>query len=87
MSDTNDVPDYAARALGRLEGRVDALDERMDRYEAGVASRLSSIEAKLDTVVIALANGVGGIRVFHWIVGLLFAVAGFIANHFWHGRD
>jgi hypothetical protein len=73
--------------MGRLEGRVDAMQERMDRHEASISIRLSSIEGKLDTVVTTLASGLGGLRVFHWIGGLLLAVAGFIANHFWHGRD
>jgi hypothetical protein len=86
MSDPKDVPDQA-RVLGRLEGRVDALDERMDRHEAAISSRLASIDAKIDTIVTTLAGGIGGVRVFHWIGGLMLAVGGFIANHFWHARN
>ena len=87
MPDNQDIPDQSARMLGRLEGRVKALDERMDRHEASIGARLASIEAKVDTVVATLASGLGGIRVFHWIGGVLIAVAGFIANHFWQMRD
>jgi hypothetical protein len=87
MSDSQDGPDHGARVLGRLEGRVDALDERMDRHEASISARLSSIEAKLDTVVTTLASSLGGIRVFHWIGGVVIALAGFVANHFWRERN
>jgi hypothetical protein len=73
--------------LGRLEGRVDALDERMNRHETAITARLTSIDAKIDTLVTTLASGLGGVRVFHWIIGLLLAVGGFIANHFWHAKN
>jgi len=87
MNDPHDTPEQAARVLGRLEGRVDALDERMDRHEASIAARLTSIEAKIDTVVTTLAGGMGGIRVFHWAAGILLALTGFVAHHFWQSKN
>jgi hypothetical protein len=87
MSNPEAAPDHGARMLGRLEGRVDALDERMTRHEATISARLASIDAKIDTMMTTLATGLGGVRVFHWIAGVLIAVGGFIANHFWHARN
>jgi hypothetical protein len=81
MSDHQDGPEQSARMLGRLEGRVDALDERMNRHEASIAARLSSIEAKIDAMTNTLAGGLGGIRVFHWVGGLLLALGGFVAKN------
>ena len=74
------------RVLGQLEGRMSALEDRMTRHEASIAAKLVSIEGKLDNVCTALAQGLGGMKVFHWLAGLGLATVGFLASHFWQGK-
>ncbi len=71
-----------ALMLGRLEGRIVALEDRMDRQEAMTSVRLTAIETKLDHIGNALAQGLGGMRLIHWIAGAVLACAGFFASHF-----
>ncbi|HEX3346829.1 MAG TPA: hypothetical protein VHS58_01860 [Acetobacteraceae bacterium] len=80
--------EVAARAggtllLGRLEGRTDALEMRMNRHEDATAARLTSIEQKLDLLQQTFAQGLGGMRVAHWVGGAIMALGGFAASHFW----
>jgi hypothetical protein len=77
-------PDTTALLLGRLEGRLQALEERMDRYEMSTAAHLNAIDAKLDALAATLAQGLGGMRVAHWIGAAILAVSGYIASHLWH---
>lgn len=83
MAEPSDRPETTALLLGRLEGRLLAVEDRMDRYEAASAARLAIIEAKLDAVATSLAQGLGGVRVFHWIGGAILAGLGFVLNHLW----
>jgi hypothetical protein len=69
--------------LGRLEGRLDSLEDRMTRSEDATAARLATIEHKLDLLTGTLAQGLGGMRVAHWIGGAMLAASGFLASHFW----
>jgi hypothetical protein len=69
--------------LGRLEGRLDALEDRMSRSEDAASARLAAIEHKLDLLAGTLAQGLGGMRVAHWVGGAMLALGGFLASHFW----
>jgi hypothetical protein len=71
-----------ALMLGRFEGRIIALEDRMDRHEAVNSVRLTAIETKLDHISNTLAQGLGGMRLIHWIAGAALACAGFFASHF-----
>ncbi len=70
------------RMLGRLEGRVSALEDWMHRHEAANAARLASIEVKLDRVVETLSGGVGGLRIAHWLIGVGLLTMGWLISHF-----
>jgi hypothetical protein len=84
MQHQTDACDIPARTLGRLEGRLAALEERMDRHEASLGARLSAIEGKLDHMGTTLAQGLGGLRAAHLISGAVLAAGGFIARHLWN---
>ena len=71
------------RLLGQLEGRVTALEDRMDRTDTAISARLTSIEIKLDAVRTTLAQAVGGLRATHLALGLMFAIAGGLAARVW----
>ena len=69
--------------LGRLDGRLAALEDWMRRYETSSAARLSTIESKLDAINTSIAQGLGGARVVHWIGGAALAILGYLTNHLW----
>lgn len=81
---TEDLPDGVSqeRALGRLEGKVDSLEERVTRNETNIDTRLSGIERDLKTLVQGMAEGRGGMRVGSWIVSLIAGTAGALLGHF-----
>lgn len=82
MTDAQDdvSPD---RALGRLEGKVDSLEQRVTRNETNIDMRLSGIERDLKKLVEGMAEGRGGMRVGNWIVSLLMGAAGTLLGHYW----
>jgi hypothetical protein len=69
-----------ARVLGRLEAKVAAIEDRIERLEASSAGRMLVIESKLDMVVHALAQSQGAMKLVHWCGGAAFAALGYIAN-------
>jgi hypothetical protein len=73
------------RILGRLEGRVSGLEDWMHRHEAANAARLASIEVKLDRVVGTLSEGLGGLRIAHWLIGVVLLATGWLVSHFLPG--
>jgi hypothetical protein len=84
MSEPNVVRDgEAARVLGRLEARVAAIEDRLGRHEASITARMAAIEMKVDHVAHSLAQGLGALKLIHWIGGLSLMLAGFLARHVW----
>jgi hypothetical protein len=83
----NAMHDTAPRLIGQLEGRVVALEDRMDRNEITAAARLETIEMKLDRLASTLSQGMGGLQLAHWIGGALLAALGFFASHLWPGKN
>ncbi len=67
--------------IGRMDGRLIALESRMDRHEIFVGSKLATIENKLDDVLMAQASGNGGTRATRWIVGIVLSIAAWLAGH------
>jgi hypothetical protein len=63
------------REMGRLDGRVSALESRADRFESAINAGLALVNKKLDDVQTTLNQGKGGIKVFHVIAGLTVALA------------
>jgi hypothetical protein len=76
-----------ALMLGRMEGRLEALELRMSRSEDTTAERMAAMEAKLDKLQQTLSQGLGGMRVAHWVGGVVLALGGFLTSHLWtHGE-
>ncbi len=69
-----------ARILGRLESSVGAIENRIQRLEITSATRMSVIEQKLDGVVNSLAQGLGAMKLVHWLGGGVLALMGFLAS-------
>lgn len=74
------------RALGRLEGRVVSLEDRVTRNEGTTDTRLTSIEDKLDQVADAIARGYGGLKTAHWTAGIAVMIALALLAHFWPAK-
>jgi hypothetical protein len=86
--------DGVFRDLGRLDGRVTAMESRMDRHESymgeqlrGVGTQLSTMDVKLDAIAIAAAEAraeAGGqrriVQVGLSVLAVLAAVAGVLAT-------
>jgi hypothetical protein len=74
--------------VGRLDGRLSAMETRMDRHEVEMRAQLSSMDVKLDSIQTTLAERGGSLRwnylTWKWAMSLL-AVGGawFGGIHFW----
>ncbi len=76
-----DLPGSTNLHIGRMDGRLTALESRMDRHETFVASKLNAIEAKLDDALMAQAAGTGNTKAIRWIVGITISVAAWLHGH------
>lgn len=75
MGNEFDIP----RALGQLEGRLGAMEQRQAEAEARHAREIGEVNAKLDAVLEELNQGMGGLK-----AGLMFAsLAGAIGSAVW----
>jgi hypothetical protein len=68
------------RELGRLDGRVAAIESRADRFETAVNGGLAMVNKKLDDVQTTLNQGRGGLRVAHVLIALVIAIAALFAG-------
>ena len=66
--------DDTALQIGRMDGRLSALESRIDRHESFVTQKLASIEDKLDRALLVQAQGTAIARTLHWVIGSIFSV-------------
>jgi hypothetical protein len=78
--DSFSVDGEAARALGRLEAKVAAIEDQLERQDAAFLARMTTIERKLDTMATTLAQSMGAIKLAHWLAGAAVAGIGFLAS-------
>lgn len=74
-------PGATGLQIGRMDGRLIALESRLDRHEIFVGSKLAMIESKLDDVLLSQAAGTGGTRAARWLIGIALSIAGWFAGH------
>jgi hypothetical protein len=74
MSEALDPAVRFAHQLGHLEGRLAALERKVDGFEQRVETRLASIETKLDQLGAALNFGRGGWKALAVIAAALAAL-------------
>lgn len=67
--------------IGQMDGRLTALESRIDRHETFVTAKLTAIETKLDDVLLAQAAGTGGTKAIRWIVGITISVGAWLHGH------
>ncbi len=78
MSEVPDPAIHFAHELGHVEGRLAALERKVDGFEQRVESRLCSIEGKLDQLGAALNFGRGGWKVLAVVSAMIGAVLTFV---------
>ena len=66
--------------LGRLEARVGAIEDRLERQEITAMARMAAIELKLDGVANVLAQSLGAMKMVHWLSGAAVAAFGFVLS-------
>lgn len=71
-------PIHFAHELGQLEGRLAALEQKIDGYEQRAERRLHSIETKIDELGAALNFGRGGWKVLVIIAAITGTLLTFI---------
>lgn len=73
------------REVGRLEGQLAALTQRVDRHEQSISQQLEGINEKLDQISTAIATGAGSSKgsatLLHWALS-----AAAVAAAWWHGE-
>ncbi len=73
------MSDLLNREVGKLEGRLTALEEKMKTHEAKMDTRLSAIDAKLDNIADILSQGKGGWKALAWATGAVATIGGAVA--------
>jgi len=68
--------------LGRVDGRLSALEGRIDRNEIFVANKLAAIDDKLDRALLIQAQGTAIARILHWALSVLLSVGAWFHGHF-----
>ncbi len=68
--------------IGRMDGRLSALESRIDRHENFVSQKLALIESKLDRALLAQAQGTAIARTLHWGIGVLFSIGAWLLGRY-----
>ncbi len=76
-----DIPGHTNLHIGRMDGRLTALESRMDRHEIFVTAKLNAIETKLDDALMEQAAGTGNAKAIRWIVGITISIAAWLHGH------
>lgn len=67
------------REVGRLDGRMQAMESRIERHEDDVRSRLDKMDGKLDEIQETLAKAAGerssSSSIGHWVLAAITALA------------
>jgi hypothetical protein len=79
-------PEDIALQIGRLDGRLSALESRIDRHETFVTQKLATIEEKLDRALLVQAQGTAIARTLQWGIGALFSVIGWVLGRMTSGH-
>jgi len=78
---TDHDPDLRLQ-LGRMDGRLSALESRIDRHESFVTEKLAVIDGKLDRVLLDHASSHGALRALRWAIGTAASLAAWAVGHF-----
>ena len=80
---TTDEREASARDLGRLEGRVESLEARLDRTDAEAAKRWDEVDAKLSRILTRIDGWSGAQRVIVLFSSSILGVIGWLLAQWW----
>lgn len=72
--------------MGRLQGRLDGLQDRIARGELQGDANLKVIYDKLDAISKQLNTGAGGLKAGLYLSHVAAAVVAFLVAHFWPAK-
>lgn len=86
----DDVAGDVQRALGRLEGRIDAQEKRQKEAEdrhvrenAELRAAQVRMDAKLDAILTKLNQGIGGLRTGILVAGIVSPAVVYVVSQLW----
>ncbi len=68
------MDNFIARDIGQIETKVDNLDEKIEKLEAHMHSRIKNLEKKIDDLSKFMVSINVGIQVIVWLGGAALAV-------------
>jgi hypothetical protein len=75
------LTEHSNLLIGRMDGRLTALESRIDRHEVFTTGKLNAIETKLDDVLMAQAAGTGNMKAIRWIIGIVISIGAWVHGH------
>lgn len=86
MTEAGDHQVAFARQLGQVEGRLSALEQKLQLLEQRIEQRLTAIDSKLEQLTAALNIGRGGWAALAMVGAVLGAIISLIVWVFDHWR-
>jgi len=76
------MDNFTARDIGQIEAKVDNLDDKIEKLEKHMHSRIKTLENKIDDLSKFMTSINAGIQVIIWIGGAAVTVIGFMTKFF-----
>lgn len=70
------------RDLGRMEGKADAMGERLDKLEKMVSDGFQKLDERLARIESRESERKGAFQLGNWLVGAACGMVAFIASYF-----
>jgi len=72
-----------SRDMGRVEASLEALEKVVTQGFQDIKDELRVIKADVEALKMTESQRKGVFQAGHWVIGIISAVAVFIADHFW----
>ena len=76
------MDNFTARDIGQIEAKVDNLDNKIEKLEAHMHSRIKTLEKKIDDLSKFMTSINAGIQVIIWLGGAAITIIGFMTKFF-----
>jgi wobble nucleotide-excising tRNase len=76
------MSEFTAREIGQIEAKVDNLDDKIEKLEKHMHSRIKVLENKIDDLSRFMTSINVGIQIIIWIGGASLTVIGFMTKFF-----
>lgn len=76
------MSEFTAREIGQIEAKVDNLDDKIEKLEKHMHSRIKVLENKIDDLSKFMTSINVGIQIIIWIGGASLTIIGFMTKFF-----